>query len=86
MQTNTKEWIQYTTAIAMVSSGIVMAFLSFFLGQYDIAEGVLWYVAQALTYAGGIFGATLYFKTKWGEFETQAKDYIDRKLKEEKEE
>jgi hypothetical protein len=41
-------------------------------------------VAQALTYAGGIFGATLYFKTKWGEFKSQAKDYIDQRLKEDK--
>ena len=85
MKTSTKEWIQYTTAVVMLTSGVVMAFLSFFLGQYDIAEGVLWYVAQALTYAGGIFGATLYFKSKWGEFETQTKDYIDTKLKGEKE-
>lgn len=84
MTTNTKEWIQYATAVMMVGSGVVMAFLSFFLGHYDIAEGVLWYVAQALTYAGGIFGATLYFKTKWGEFESQAKDYIDQRLKEDK--
>lgn len=84
MQSNTKEWIQYGSAIAMIVSGIVLAFLSFFLNDdHDIADGVLWYIAQALIYAGGIFGVSIYFKTKLGEFESNArkelKEYIDRK-------
>ena len=54
MESNTKEWIQYGTAVAMVVSGIVLAFLSFFLNNYDIADGVLWYISQALIYAGGL--------------------------------
>ena len=76
MQANTKEWIQYSTAIAMVASGIVLAFLSFFLNDYDIADGVLWYISEALIYAGGIFGVSIYFKTKLGEFEQRARDEI----------
>ena len=84
MQANAKEWIQYGSAIAMILSGIVLGFLSFFLNDdHDIADGVLWYIAQALIYAGGIFGVSIYFKTKLGEFESKAreelKDYIDRK-------
>ena len=84
MQTNTKEWIQYGSAIAMIVSGIVLAFLSFFINDdHDIADGVLWYIAQALIYAGGIFGVSIYFKTKLGEFESNArkelKKYIDGK-------
>lgn len=84
MNTNTKEWIQYVSAITMIVSGIVLAFLSFFLNvDHDIADGVLWYIAQALIYAGGIFGVSIYFKTKLGEFESNArkelKEYIDRK-------
>lgn len=82
MQANTKEWIQYGTAIAMISSGIVLAFLSFFLNNYDIADGVLWYISQALIYAGGIFGVSIYFKTRLGEFEHRTRqeivDYIQR--------
>lgn len=73
MKANTKDWIQYSTAIAMVGSGIVLAFLSFFLSpQHDITDGVLWYVAQALTFAGGVFGISLYVKTKVGEMRTEA--------------
>ena len=62
MSTNTKEWIQYSTASAMIVSGIVLSFISFFING-DITEGVLWYMAQALTYAGGIFGVSIYIKS-----------------------
>ena len=87
MQQNTKEWIQYGSAIGMIVSGIILAFLSFFLNGYDIADGVLWYIAQALIYAGGIFGVSIYFKTKLGEFESKAreelKEYFEQKERKE---
>lgn len=84
MQQNTKEWIQYGSAIGMIVSGIILAFLSFFLNEdHDIADGVLWYIAQTLIYAGGIFGVSIYFKTKLGEFESKAreelKEYLDNR-------
>ncbi len=66
---NSKDIIQYASAIAMIVSGITLAFLSFFKNDGDISEGVLWYVAQALTYAGGIFGVSIYFKTKLSDLE-----------------
>ena len=81
MQANTKEWIQYSTAVLMVVSGVVMAFLSFFLNNYDIADGVLWYISQALIYAGGIFGVSIYFKTRLGEFESKTKQEIVEALR-----
>lgn len=77
MQQNTKEWIQYLSAVAMVMSGILLAFLSFFLNNYDIADGVLWYISQALIYAGGVFGISIYFKTRLGEFESRTKREIE---------
>ena len=79
MTTNTKEWIQYGTAAAMVVSGIVLTFICFFM-KGDVTEGVLWYMAQALTFAGGIFGVSIYFRTKLGESETKLKEYFDRRL------
>lgn len=57
-------------------SGIVLAFLSFFLNNYNISDGVLWYISQALIYAGGIFGVSIYFKTRLGEFEHRTKQEI----------
>lgn len=76
MKTEYKDWIQYASAIAMILSGIILAFLSFFKNDGDITEGVLWYVAQALTYAGAVFGVSVYFRTKLGDFESRTKQEI----------
>lgn len=67
MQKNTKEWIQYGSALAMLASGVALAFLCFFLNQYDIKDSVLLYVAQCLVYAGSIFGVAIYIRSKIGE-------------------
>lgn len=75
----TKDWIQYSSAMAMIISGIVLSFLSFFQSG-DISDGVLWYMAQALTYAGSIFGVSIYFKNKLGAFESRAKSEIAEAL------
>ena len=71
-----KDWIQYGSAIAMILSGIILAFLSFFKNDGDIAQGVLWYVAQALTYAGSIFGVSVYFRTKLGDLRSDMRNEI----------
>ena len=72
----------------MVASAILLAFLAFFITS-TIASGVLWYISEALVYAGSIFGISIYFKTKLGDFESRAKerlktelDYVAEKLAE----
>ncbi len=40
-----KDKISYMVAFALIASGIIMAFLSFFLNAYNIATGVLIYIA-----------------------------------------
>ena len=89
MQSNTKEWIQYSTAIAMIASAIILAFLSFFMTS-TIASGILWYISEALVYAGSVFGISIYFRTKLGDFESRTKarvkeelDYISTRLEQE---
>lgn len=82
MTAEVKEWVQYLTAVAMIVSGIILAFLSFFKNDGDISEGVLWYVAQALTYAGAVFGVSVYFKTKLGDFESRARKEIEDAIEE----
>ena len=77
----TKDWIQYGTAVSMVLSGIVLSFISYFQTG-DVPEGVLWYMGQALTYAGAIFGVSVYFRTKLGNFETRAREEIIEAIKE----
>ena len=81
MKTNSKEWIQYSTAAGMVVSGLVLAFLSFFLNG-DVVDGVLWYIAQELAFAGGVFGVSIYFRTKLGEAKTEVKEMVERKIEE----
>lgn len=67
MQKNTKDWIQYGSAVAMIVSGIALTFVCFFLNHYHVEDGVLWYMAQALVYAGSVFGVSIYIHTKFGE-------------------
>jgi O-antigen/teichoic acid export membrane protein len=79
MKNNTKEWIQYASALIMLGSGIVLTFACFFLNHYKIDDSVLWYVAQGLVYAGGIFGVSIYIRTKFGEVANDIKDFINSK-------
>lgn len=80
MQKNTKEWIQYGSAVVMLSSGVLLTFLCFFLNEHKIEDNVLWYVAQCLVYAGSIFGVTVYMSSKFGDL----RKYIDEKEKQNK--
>lgn len=66
MQRNTKEWIQYGSAIVVLTSGIVLAYVSYFTSQMrDVTDNVLWYFAQALMYAGSIFGVAIAIDAKF---------------------
>lgn len=75
-----KDRISYIVAFILIVSGILIAFLSFFLNAYNIATGVLIYIAQCFVIGGGLIGANVYFRTKWIEFNTQADNYIKAEL------
>lgn len=75
-----KDRISYYVAIGMISSGVLLAFLSFFLNAYNIATGVLIYIAQCFVIGGGLVGANVYFKSKWIEFDTNAKREIENQI------
>ena len=85
MTPNVREGLQYGAAIGMLLSGVVLTFLSFFLNNYVVSDGVLWYVSQTLVYSGAIFGVIVYFKTKLGNFESKVKDELASMLKQVKE-
>lgn len=69
-----KDKSQYVIAMILIASGIVIAFLSFAM-IHTITSGVLIYIAQAFVAGGAIFGVSIYFRTKLGEF--QSKSMID---------
>ncbi len=77
MKRNTKEWIQYGSAVGMLASGVLLVFLCFFLNGFEVKDSVLWYVAQCLVYSGSVFGVTVYISTKFGD----VKNYFDERLK-----
>ena len=60
-----RESYQIITATALLGSGVLLSFLSFFLTSgHIITDSVLWYFAQCLLYSGGIFGIRNYTITK----------------------
>lgn len=80
MQKNTKEWIQYGSAIVVLTSGIVLAYVSYFTSQVrDVTDNVLWYFAQTLMYAGSIFGVAIAIDAK---FENIKSKFLNRKQNE----
>lgn len=75
-----KDRMSYYVAISLIGSGILLAFLSFFLNAYNISTGVLLYIAQCFVIGGGLVGANVYFKSKWIEFDTRAKEEIENQI------
>lgn len=80
-----KDKAQYTTAMILIASGIIIAFLSFAL-IHTISSGVLIYIAQAFTAGGAIFGVSIYFKNQLieahGETMDKVKELIENVIKE----
>lgn len=78
MTSNTKETVQYSTAIGTLITGIVMCFISFFLNEYGIEDSVLMYFGETLLFCAGVFGVNLYINDKI----IQTENRIDKKIKE----
>ena len=80
MKSEDKETIQYITAIGGFISGVVMCFLSFFMNNYEIAGSVLGYMGEMIIFASGVFGVSLYVKTKVLEAETRVKKEMEEEI------
>ena len=77
-----KEKIQYTTALIFLFTGIVMCFLSFFLSEgYDVGDGALMYLGEAVAFCAGVFSINLYVRSKVTEAEIRINNKIDKKMK-----
>ena len=79
MTPNAKDKIQYSTAVFMLLSGVVLTYCSFFM-KGDVLDSVLWYAGQTMVYAGSIFGVSVLIRTKSGEL----RNYIEERIREEK--
>lgn len=60
-----KELFQYVSASVMLLSGVILAFVCFFLNHYEINDSVEWYVSQVLIYAGSVFGISIVINSKF---------------------
>lgn len=66
MQKNTKEWIQYGSAVVVLIFAIVLVYISYFTSKtQDVTDNVLWYYGQSLMYAGSIFGVVIAIDAKF---------------------
>jgi hypothetical protein len=77
MKQNTKDWIQYGSAVMLIISGIVIAFISLIITM-TIGAGVLAYIGEALSSALAIFGIGVYVTNKLAQFENDARNEIDK--------
>lgn len=59
---NGKCRVQYTCAVVLILSSIVLAYISDFL-HGSVPSGTLMYIAQAFLFAGSIFGLDVYVMT-----------------------
>ena len=63
MKQNSKEWIQYGSAIAMLCSAIGLAMWSFYKLS-EVHSTVLAYVGEAIAFVAAVFGLALYARNE----------------------
>ena len=55
------------SALLMLVSGVALSVAGFVVDPVgEISDSVLWFVAQALIYAGSVFGVTVYIDQRLG--------------------
>ena len=70
MKKETKETIQYGSAIVMLLLGGALSIAGFITAPAgQIHESVLWLFAQCLIYAGSVFGISVYMSDRFNRIE-----------------
>ncbi|MBR5686968.1 MAG: hypothetical protein IKX36_03310 [Prevotella sp.] len=70
MKQNTKDWIQYLSAVALIASAIILAFTSFLMIN-DINAGTNAYIGIAISGGLAIFGVAAYTVNQVTQFKTE---------------
>lgn len=81
MKQNTKDWIQYSSAMLLIASAIAMGFLSFLL-TLDIGAGPLTYIGEALSAALALFGISVYAVKRVNDIRTEIQQQLEQIRKE----
>lgn len=77
MKQNTKDWIQYLSAVALIASAIVMAFTSFLMIN-DITAGTNAYIGIAISGGLAIFGVAAYMVNQVAQFKTEVRRELEQ--------
>ena len=77
MKQNTKDWMQHTSAMALIASAIAMGFLSF-LTTEEIGAGPLTYIGEALSAALALFGVANYFANQITQFKSEIRNEVSK--------
>jgi len=75
-----KEKIQYTTAVGFLITGVILCFLSFFLNEYSVDQGSLWYLGQSVAFCAAVFGINLLVKNEMLKVEERLNRKVDYKM------
>lgn len=75
-----KETIQYSVAIGVLISGVIMCFLSFFLNQYQVHDSVLWYFGETCALAGTLMGFNVFVKNELNAFQGKV-DNLEHRMR-----
>ena len=82
MKQNTKDWIQYTSAMVLIASAVAMAFISFFM-TLEIGAGPLTYIGEALSAALALFGISVYMVNRFGQLRSEIRSELEQMKAEE---
>ena len=75
-----RDKVAYSIAIILICSGIIMAFLCFFMTEdHNITDGVLFYTAQTFVTGGSLLGIGVWVKGKFGEMNSYIHNKLDNK-------
>lgn len=83
MKQNTKDWMQHSSAMALIASSIAMGFICF-LTTEEIGPGPLTYIGESLSAALLLFGVTNYFSNEVARFKNDMRQHVQELLQEEK--
>lgn len=81
MTENMKDWVQYGTAVGMVATGCVLSVMSF-VTLHAVHHTVLAFVGEAISFAGAVFGISLYARSKLRHPENASPERKDKRTRE----
>ena len=72
MQQQTKERIQFGSAMVVLAFAIALVYISYFLSK-DVTDNVLWYFGQSLMYVASFFGVNIAMDVKFDKLQNKFK-------------